>query len=55
MEVVINEFEVVSEGPAPATSNVSPGGPGGANSEEKPELEEKLRQVQARCQRVRAH
>ncbi len=57
MPVVINEFEVVPEAPAPRPANASPEGESreGGPSEEKPDFEDLLRTLHQRRERVRAH
>jgi hypothetical protein len=56
MPVVINELEVVPEAAPPAPANGSPGSQSDSGKgEEKPDLEDQLRQTHERRERVRAH
>lgn len=56
MAVVINDFEVVPESPAPTRSGSADGGePASDKHEEKPDLADRLRLLHERSERVRAH
>jgi hypothetical protein len=55
MPVVINEFEVLPEAPAPQVSRAAENSDAGSKTKEKPDFHHTWRHLHQRAKRLRAH